>query len=263
MGGKRRIAKQIVDHFPSFNGEYHEPFFGSGAVFFEAAHRGLVTSAFVGDAGDGVIDLARSLLTTAKAEKDLRRALDALHREYAAIPDKRAAYLMLRDRWNQGDHSPALFIALSQTSFNGLWRVSSKGNMNVPQGTGVFSPPDLAKFAEIRAKKIRMTFSSGSFDARPSSGALVYCDPPYHGTFVAYTKDGFSAETFDALLLACRAWQKAGATVVLSQSLSARPLVEAAQPSVIHEIGTQYMVGAKERPKVKEILAVWQPKAKR
>lgn len=109
----------------------------------------------------------------------------------------------------------ARFIYLNKTCFNGLWRVNSKGEFNVPFGKS--KEPSLFIEENLRACSTRLkgaTITNLSFEksvAKARKGDLVYFDPPYiplsaSASFSSYAKEGFGiddqkllAETIDKL----------------------------------------------------------------
>ena len=114
------------------------------------------------------------------------------------------------------------FIYLNKTCFNGLYRVNRKGRFNVPIGRQ--SNPNVCDSANIKAasevlKKAELRVWAFDADAvAPQAGDLVYCDPPYDGTFTGYTGNGFDADDQTRLRDCCRRWREAGAYVIVSNS---------------------------------------------
>src|SRR5262249_24315534 len=99
----------------------------------------------------------------------------------------------------------AMFIYLNRTGFNGLFRLNSRGEFNVPAGR--YSNPRIcdaenirAVAAVVRAPGVKIEF--GSFEVvvkRAKKGDLLYFDPPYAplsetANFTGYTAFGFSNE---------------------------------------------------------------------
>ena len=97
----------------------------------------------------------------------------------------------------------ARFIYLNKTCFNGLYRVNSRGEFNVP--FGAYKKPNICDEAGLRScsKALQgVQIERGSFErvlewAR--AGDLVYFDPPYVPisdtlSFTAYDREGFTTE---------------------------------------------------------------------
>ncbi|MGZ9909307.1 Dam family site-specific DNA-(adenine-N6)-methyltransferase, partial [Escherichia coli] len=74
-------------------------------------------------------------------------------------------------------------------------RYNKSGHFNIPYGNyknPYFPEKEIRAFAE---KAQRATFICASFDealAMLQAGDVVYCDPPYDGTFSGYHTDGFT-----------------------------------------------------------------------
>jgi len=257
-GGKRQLLPAINAHRPPAFRRYVEPFFGSGAVFFDLAGRGLLGASRV-RLGDANPDLVGCYRTLRDRTADVITALTALEREHRESGE--ACYYDVRDRrFNparaqlakasaQGArltmaeiarvYTPdvaAMLIFLNRTGFNGLFRVNRSGAFNVPAGRytnpTICDPDHLRAVAQaFRSQGVSLEFAG--FDATigdAADGDFVYCDPPYAplsatANFAHYTAGGFNA--FDqarlqrAVVAACRR----GAHVVLSNS-SAPEIVE-------------------------------------
>jgi DNA adenine methylase len=110
----------------------------------------------------------------------------------------------------------ARFIFLNRTCFNGLYRVNSKGQFNVPFGN--YNKPDwvltktisdVSAFLNHKQKGGSFTTTLRAGDYRDSTvmatkGDFVYLDPPYDpvnatSSFVAYQSDGFGRDDQIAL----------------------------------------------------------------
>lgn len=119
------------------------------------------------------------------------------------------------------------FIYLNKTCFNGLWRVNSKGDFNVPFGHN--KNPTLFDINNLRACSERLqgaTVTNLSFEQAVESaspGDLVYFDPPYiplspSSSFAAYSKEGFGLEAHKLLSETISSLTKKGVYVILSNS---------------------------------------------
>nr|WP_233417933.1 Dam family site-specific DNA-(adenine-N6)-methyltransferase [Rickettsia conorii] len=108
------------------------------------------------------------------------------------------------------------FIYLNKTCYNGLYRVNSKGECNVPMGA-YMNPNILDKDNILACSKalqnaeiIYQDFSNIS----PKPQDFVYIDPPYqpinNTSFTKYTKLGFTEADQVKLYEKCRALNKKG-----------------------------------------------------
>ena len=116
----------------------------------------------------------------------------------------------------------ARFVYLMRTSWHGLQRLTAAGEFNVPMGdTSGRRIVDRATItAASRALGGASIHAHGFADPAidPAPGDLIYCDPPYDGTFTAYTAGGFGSPQQEALRDRAAAWAAAGARVVLSNA---------------------------------------------
>ena len=243
VGGKRRIFPYLEDVFPANCENYYEPFVGGGAAYF--AYRAKIQgSVYLSDQNIDLINLY--LIATARPEELLDR-----FDEYVWLHDKES-YYDVRAEFNAGQmdtvSQAAAFLYIVSFGFNGLWRVNAKGFCNVPYGgDGRHARDREDMMASILALGKASTFiRHGCFSKikpAPALGDLVYCDPPYTGTFTAYTADAWSKEDDLRLLAKCREWRDDGASVVVS--------VEDASPWEldfdVKEIDTASSIRAKRR----------------
>lgn len=222
---------------------YVEPFFGSGAVFFDLLNQGRLHGLDV-----RLADVNRDLVgaySTLRDEPDaVIGALEELARDYRRRGVD--AYYEVRDlRFNprraaDGRYTPeltAMLIFLNRTGFNGLFRLNSRGGFNVPAGRytnpRICDPDHLRSVARAFGTpgvsiELR-SFEATLADAR--AGDFVYCDPPYAplsrtANFASYTAGGFSPFDQRRLQQAVIAACARGAHVVVSNS-SAPEICEA------------------------------------
>jgi DNA adenine methylase len=261
-GGKRQLLPTLSQHYPAHFDRYVEPFFGSGAVFFDLHARGLLDgrNACLADVNPDLVGCYRTVRDRGDAVIAALSRLQAKHRAqgdafYYEIRDRR--FNPARARMQQTPaaraadlYTPALaamLIFLNRTGFNGLFRLNRHGAFNVPVGR--YAAPRICDPEHIRM--VATAFGAGrvSLDCAPfeevlasaGTGDFVYCDPPYAplsrtASFAQYTAGGFNA--FDqrrlqqAVIDACRR----GAQVMLSNS-SAPEIVELYSSPVAQRAG--------------------------
>lgn len=185
-GGKRALLPQILEQFPSTYGDYYEPFLGGGAVFFGLEPPGI---AYLSDAN-------RHLINAYRAVRDCPEQLISFLSDYHS---NEAFYYAARSRDpdSMGEvEAAARFIFLNKTCFNGLYRVNRKGAFNVPFGK--YKNPTICDEEAIHAASKDLVGTTlackTAFSISPEAGDLVYCDPPYDGTFASYTEEGFGED---------------------------------------------------------------------
>lgn len=238
-GGKRSLIPHLAPHFPDRIGTYWEPFLGGGAVFFAFANR--IRRARLSDSNAELViayrvvkERLRELLE--KLDEHQRKHEQRKGRKYA---DGRTYYLKVRASQPEGEvEVAARFIYLNRTCFNGLYRVNKKGEFNVPEGS--YSKPDIYNKQRIEAASRALanatleTCDFSRIGAR--KGDLVYCDPPYDGTFTSYQAEGFDGNAQARLRDAAKNWADNGATVVLSNAdTPAMRALYAERPWTIHD----------------------------
>ncbi len=89
-------------------------------------------------------------------------------------------YKKLSDNWIS---RAAQFIFLNKTCFNGLFRLNSKGEFNVPYGkyktAMIFDEPNISAVSKIlQNAEIQHANYSNCFD-KVTQNTFVYFDPPY------------------------------------------------------------------------------------
>jgi DNA adenine methylase len=128
-GGKTRILQSVISRLPSEINTYFEPMVGGGAVFIELAKQKRFKKAFISDTNADVIN-AWSVIKRCPL-----KLIDELqHQKYSY--DKT---LYLESRAQKPSsltriERAARFIYLNRICFNGIYRLNSKGEFNVPFG---------------------------------------------------------------------------------------------------------------------------------
>lgn len=190
-GGKRWLIKHIDGFLPKegFN-NYHEPFLGGGAIFFNLAHSNV---SFLNDLNPELID------TYSCIKEDVEKVIEHLK----TFENSKEFYYKLRaQKLNTDYEKAAKFIYLNQTSFNGIYRVNLKGEYNVPYGFRKknFLEEETLKNASYRLAKAELSgvdFLETIGNIKEND--LVFLDPPYTIThndngFFKYNAKLFSEE---------------------------------------------------------------------
>lgn len=223
-GGKRILAPTISSVIDSAldgsRNRFYEPFVGGGAVSFSLASRLAGSQLVINDANP---DLIASYRVIQGDLESLVKRLRALSTDVS--PE---AFARIRAEKPKTDlERAARFIFLNKTCFNGLWRVNSSGQFNVPYGQ-IKSPLILdepllrANSAYLAKAKIRLgSYITAVADAQ--KGDYVYLDPPYiplnpTSSFSKYAKDDFTEVDQYALAGAIRGLTERGVKVIFSNS---------------------------------------------
>ena len=146
-GGKRQLLPALRTFYPAAFNQYIEPFVGSGAVFLDLYNRGLlaghqvrlsdVNADLIGcyravrDAVDGVID-ALQQLEAGHAAGGHEHFYDVRNQRFN--PARRDVHAGDRAADRYTPELAAMLIYLNRAGFNGLFRVNSRGEFNVPAG---------------------------------------------------------------------------------------------------------------------------------
>ena len=224
-GGKAKLLSELVAHLPQDYGTYHEPFAGGAALFFEIAPEKATLS-----------DVNPELMNTYRViQSDVESLIEELrqhrHNEEYFYEIRNADRSPDFASWGDAKRA-GRFLYLNKTCFNGLYRVNSQGQFNVPFGD--YSNPRLVDEENLRACAAALAgtkLSEDSFTnltARVRSGDLVYLDPPYApltatANFTSYSKEGFGVELQTALRDVCVDLDSGGVKFMLSNSYT--PLV--------------------------------------
>ena len=144
-GGKGQLIPSIEASLPgivhtSKNLVYVEPFIGSGAVlFWILQHFSQVKKAIINDINP---DLTGAYNTVKNEPYRLIDILNGIQEDYYKIKTeegRKDCFLEKRAAFNSRSldmvNSTALLIFLNRTCFNGLYRVNSRNQFNVPFGT--------------------------------------------------------------------------------------------------------------------------------
>jgi len=243
-GGKRQLIPQMITNLPEKWNTYFEPFAGGLAMIVALRNMGRISKAVIGDTNPELISLYIEVRDNPEGLIEAMKSIQYIN--------ERESYLSARKRFNairgteenRTDRS-ALFIYLNRHCFNGLWRVNSMGEFNVPFGR--YSNPSLPDAAQImglskilQGVDIRYCdFETTLSDVQP--GDFVYLDPPYEpvtrtSNFTSYTKNGFTPLDQMRLRDVCRKLDSLGVMFMVSNSLSPS-IMELYSEFIIKEVG--------------------------
>ncbi len=199
-GGKNQLLRQFENYYPDDlrKGEiekYIEPFIGGGALFFEIIQKYNIRSSYIADINK---DLILTYLVIQQQPDILPEFLEQYQKEYDNTAEEKRNHLFLSirkhfnlqrfeinykkisDNWIP---RAAQLIFLNKTCFNGLFRLNSKGEFNVPFGKyknpnisdnyNIFSVSKILQNTEILISEYKNCFD------RADEKTFVYFDPPY------------------------------------------------------------------------------------
>ena len=200
VGGKYQLLNKIREMLPKGYRKYYEPFLGGGAVLLDLCPK----EAVVNDINPELINMYIQVRDNVEDVIEDLAVLDSWHEHR---DDPKGYYYKIREDFNSnlGDDIPmqaARFIYLNKHCFNGLYRVNSKGEFNVPFNgklTGASFHPEHLRDVSKQLKKVE--FKCGDFEDTlkdAKTGDFCFIDSPYAPltptSFVDYTKEGFAYE---------------------------------------------------------------------
>jgi DNA adenine methylase len=219
-GGKTQLADDLLQRMPARFNTYHEPFVGSGALFFRLCRAGAVRHAVLSDLNGELIDTYVAI----------RDNVEEVIRFLAEFPYAKEFYYQMRARDPKVLPLPeraARMIYLNKTGYNGLYRVSRQGRFNVPFGR--HNAPKYLDEHNLRAVSrvlqgveiLCAPFETVLERAKP--GDWVYFDPPYvpvstTANFTSYHANGFGLADQERLRDVCVALTQNSVHVMLSNS---------------------------------------------
>ena len=239
-GGKRQLMNEIEARLPSDIEEcksYIEPFVGGGAVLFHLLETRTFEEVHISDVNPELILCYRTLKSDAES---VIKHLSKMIESYPTEQDQRKeSYYTIRQDWNsnvgkipslsktQRAKRTAKTLFLNKTCFNGLFRVNSKGEFNVPIGSYVNpSFPSSEDLLEVQSALQSVTIHEAPFEECENwidGTSFVYFDPPYRplsatSHFVSYSKGDFNDEDQKRLATFFLTLDKTGAKLLLSNS---------------------------------------------
>ena len=261
-GWKRQILDKLKKYIPDEYNTYYEPFVGGGALLFELSPKKAVIN-----------DYNEELINVYKCIKDEEK-FDAMCRELDHHESNHSEeyYYEIRNidrdkkKFNKlADYKRAArTIYLNKACFNGLYRVNSKNEFNVPFGkktkVNTYEGPNLGivhcLLNVYDIQLISIDFEEAVKDAK--AGDFIYFDPPYDSetsTFNSYTENGFGKEEQIRLAKVFKELADRGCYVMLSNH-NTKLVNELYEGFNIHVIEAKRNINAngKKRGKVEEVI---------
>ena len=220
VGGKRQLMFELLKNLPKSYNRYFEPFIGGGALFFELQP----DNAYISDMNEELINLYSVV----------RDSVDELIENLSKHEVSKEYFLEIRNIDRTEEYSnlsnverASRFIYLNRTCFNGMYRVNSKGEFNVPFGNyknpriidenNLLNCSELLKETEIKCADFSEILN------KVQKNDFVYFDPPYvplneTSSFTSYTKEGFDIDMQFKLRDVCNELDSMGVKFMLSNS---------------------------------------------
>ena len=224
-GGKRQLITSLEGHLPKKFGTYFEPFLGGGALLFHLLNQSPNLKCNISDLNS---DLILAYITIRDKVEQLVESLERHSGKYSA--DKIEYYYSVRESAPKNQiEKVSRLLFLNKTCFNGLYRVNSKGQFNVPLGRytnpSIVNKENLISVSKILQSK-NIAIRCQDFEAildEAKKDDFVYFDPPYQpvsktANFTSYTKCEFTYDDLKRLANVCQKLDKKDCKVLLSNS---------------------------------------------
>ena len=220
VGGKRQLMFELLKNMPENYNRYFEPFIGGGALFFELQPE----NAYISDMNEELINLYQVV----------RNNVDELVADLQKHDISKEYFMEIRniDRTEEYENwsdiqKASRFIYLNRTCFNGMYRVNSKGEFNVPFGhyknPRILDENNLINCSQLLQRTEIRHADFSEILKKVKKGDFVYFDPPYvplseTSSFTSYTKDGFDMDMQFKLRDVCDELDSMGVKFLLSNS---------------------------------------------
>ena len=261
-GGKRQIIDKLLEYAPKEFNTYFEPFVGGGALLFELSPK----NAVINDSNKELMNVYDCIKDENKFVKMCRELnhYEANHSEefYYEIRNKDRD----KSKFNKiVDYKRAArTVYLNKSCFNGLYRVNSKNEFNVPfNKKNKVNTYDSGNLGIIHSylnfnnvKTLSLDFEESVKDA--NKGDFIYFDPPYDSdtsTFNSYTEDGFGKKEQERLAKVYKELSDRGCYVMLSNH-NTKLINELYKDFNIHVIEAKRNINSNgsKRGKVEEVI---------
>ena len=219
-GGKGQLLNQFQAYFPKeLNGKgiikhYYEPFLGSGAVFFWVKQNCKLKDAFINEFNPEIYLCYVAIQSNVGEVIKLLRKLEKKYYSFDRVAQEEL-YYEIRHQYNSTRKNVdfkcsqvknylnrvASTIFLNRTCFNGLYRVNSRGDFNVPFGRyenpTICNEDNLKAVSELLQGVVITNDDFGVVERQIKASSFVYFDPPYRplnqtSSFTSYSANNFN-----------------------------------------------------------------------
>jgi DNA adenine methylase len=201
VGGKHWLLPTLTKIRPRKFNNYHEPFLGGGAHAFDLLASGFARNSYLSDMNS---ELVKTYLAVQKSPS---LVLDSINRHIACHCEEYFLQLRAMDCAGMPDHEVASrMIYLNRSGFNGLYRVTRKGKLNVSWGHRErigFDEDNLFRASCALRSAVISQGDFGNVLDNAKTGDFVFFDPPYPNGFDQYTPVGFDDSDQHRLHFVC------------------------------------------------------------
>jgi DNA adenine methylase len=222
VGGKKKILPLIEDKIKKINIKkdtvFHDVFCGGLSV-------SILASKYFNKVNSN--DINSELINVYKSIKENHNGLISYLKKFNSKHSELFYYRTRKEKFYDKEKSAARTIYLNKTCYNGMYRVNSDDEFNVP--IGKYSNPkilDEINLVELnRAFKKKFSFSEFNYEkaiVKAKKGDLVYLDPPYYkekkDSFTEYNSEKFSDSDHEKLSETLELLTKSGIYFIFSNS---------------------------------------------
>ena len=262
-GGKRQIIDKLLKLVPEEYNTYYEPFVGGGALLFELSPK----TAVINDSNKELMNVYK-MISTDKGYEEVVKLLNTYEKKH-----NEKFFYQIRNQDKDKEKFSKLTAAeraartiyLNKTCFNGLYRVNSKGEFNVPFNkklkVNTYDSENMI-LAYVYFQANNITMLNTDFEEAVSTakkGDFIYFDPPYDSengdTFNSYTEEGFGKDEQIRLASVYKELSDKGCYVMLSNH-NTNLINELYKDYNIHVITAKRNINSKgtKRGKVEEVI---------
>ena len=209
QGSKRKLAAQILQYMPAKFDRLIEPFSGMAAISIATAMESRADSYILNDLNKPLVNMLEEAIENPKTLVDEYRKV--WNEQFSYGDNHVEHFYVVRDRFNEGQKTPANLLYLVARCVKGAVRYGANGKFNQsPDKRRHGTNPDTLEhnvYAISRLLKGKTSFYARDYHdvfemARP--GDLVYMDPPYQGVTNVRDNRYFSGVPFDEFAEAIR-----------------------------------------------------------
>lgn len=262
-GGKRQIIDKLLKLVPVEYNTYYEPFVGGGALLFELSPK----NAVINDSNTELMNVYK-MISTDRGYEEVVKLLNNYEKKHSE-----KFFYQIRNQDKDKDkflkltaaERAARTIYLNKACFNGLYRVNSKGEFNVPFNKKLKvntydSENMILAYVYFQANNITMLNTDFEEAVKTAKkGDFIYFDPPYDSendtTFNSYTEEGFGKDEQIRLAKVYKELSDKGCYVMLSNH-NTTLINELYKDYNIHVITAKRNINSKgtKRGKVEEVI---------
>jgi len=204
-GGKTKLIKDIQsslpENFSDFN-TYIEPFVGGGALLFWILKTyPNIKRAIVNDINK---DLTDAYNIVKHRPKELIEELKILNNRYLN-EDKSSLFYEIRKKFNSRNNNDLIqtsyLIFLNKTCFNGLFRVNSKNEFNVPfakmENPKICDEKNIIDVSNVLQNVVILNGDYTKTIDYANEHSFFYFDPPYKPISKSSSFNSYSVDSFD------------------------------------------------------------------